>query len=233
MRTATAPARRATIASQTASSQQCESATTSSRCSRPRAVAGVGALTRVCSNAIGTSAARHRMLVATIANPIHASIGGWIARARMRAQRARAVRPTRRSRPPFASDLLPAFECRGSRTALLASARFSCAAVVSHCFSRRYARSRPGRLSAERSWLTDPSSSPANPPCPREPTTSRSALRDWSTSTLAAVPSTTTPSKTTPFPSETTSSRVALRKTSALWRSAPRSAPQRGKPRSR
>ena len=41
-------------------------------------------------------------------------------------------------------------------------------------------------------WLTDPSSRPAKPPCPREPTTSSSAPSDSLRSTAAGVPSVTT-----------------------------------------
>lgn len=41
---------------------------------------------------------------------------------------------------------------------------------------------------ATRCWLTEPSSMPANPPWPRDPTTSRSALPDNSISTLAGFP---------------------------------------------
>ena len=37
-------------------------------------------------------------------------------------------------------------------------------------------------------WLTEPSSMPAKPPCPRDPTTSRSAPWDMSISTLAGFP---------------------------------------------
>jgi hypothetical protein len=42
---------------------------------------------------------------------------------------------------------------------------------------------------AETCWLTDPNSSPVKPPCPRDPITNRSASRDRSMSTLAALPS--------------------------------------------
>src|SRR5689334_5977928 len=37
-------------------------------------------------------------------------------------------------------------------------------------------------------WLTEPSTSPAKPPCPRLPTTSRSASADSSISTFAGLP---------------------------------------------
>src|SRR4051794_27619311 len=42
-----------------------------------------------------------------------------------------------------------------------------------------------------RLWLTDPSSSPATPPRPREPTTTRDALADKSTNWALARPSIT------------------------------------------
>ena len=59
-------------------------------------------------------------------------------------------------------------------------------------------------------WLTDPSSNPANPPCPRLPTASRSAPSAASSSTRAGCPSTTRCRTVTPLPASTALSTVSL-----------------------